>query len=227
MLKLGTEYGGWAVPKDMVLGKNSTVISVGVGEDISFDLLLNAHFNCDIILVDPTSRAVRHVEEIREFYNTKVWKFSGNIQADYKRHIENLNVDFRKFKYIEKALWNSETALRFYKQTNPNYVSQTLIPDMYGNNYDEVPTTTLRNIMDANSLSSVDMIKLDIEGSEIEVLNDMLDSDIFPTYVLVEFDLKLKGKDSSNRTEAVVNRLHASGYSILHNDNYNITFKRR
>jgi FkbM family methyltransferase len=226
MLKLGTEYGGWAIPKDIILGKYSKVVSVGVGEDISFDLLINSLFNCDVILVDPTTRAIRHVDEVREFYNTKQWKFSGNIQADYKRHIEQLNVNFDKIKYINKGLWNSETTLRFYKQTNPSYVSQTLIPNMYGGDYDEVHTTTLRKIMDTYSLNNIDILKLDIEGSEIEVLNNMLDENIFPTYLLVEFDLKIKGKDSSNQTDAVLNRLSSVGYSILHNDNYNITFKK-
>jgi hypothetical protein len=34
---LGTEYGGWPVVDNMI-GKHTIVYSIGIGEDISFDL---------------------------------------------------------------------------------------------------------------------------------------------------------------------------------------------
>ena len=40
MEKLGTNYGGWIIPKNIALTPESIIYSVGVGEDISFDLLL-------------------------------------------------------------------------------------------------------------------------------------------------------------------------------------------
>ena len=52
----------------------------------------------------------------------------------------------------------------------------------------------------------------------------MLDDSIFPKYILVEFDLYLKGKDFTNETSALVNRLLSHNYSIIANDNMNITF---
>ena len=60
MEKYGTNYGGWYIPKNINLNKNSTVYSGGVGEDMSFDLLLNDKYNCKVILIDPTSRAMDH-----------------------------------------------------------------------------------------------------------------------------------------------------------------------
>ena len=39
-MKLGTNYGGWDLPDDVRLDSQSIVYSGGVGEDISFDLLL-------------------------------------------------------------------------------------------------------------------------------------------------------------------------------------------
>ena len=38
--RLGTKYGGWILPKDIELNEDSVVYSAGVGEDISFDMLL-------------------------------------------------------------------------------------------------------------------------------------------------------------------------------------------
>ena len=44
MLKLGTNYGGWSIPKNIKLNKDSIVYSGGVGEDISFDIKLQSKY---------------------------------------------------------------------------------------------------------------------------------------------------------------------------------------
>ena len=54
----------------------------------------------------------------------------------------------------------------------------------------------------------------------------MLDDEIYPSYLLIEFDLLLKKKDKNNKTEALIQRLK-NNYTIICNDNYNITFKRK
>jgi len=46
--RLGTTYGGWVLPKEVLLNENSIVYSGGVGEDISFDIKLQ-HGYCRII----------------------------------------------------------------------------------------------------------------------------------------------------------------------------------
>ena len=71
----------------------------------------------------------------------------------------------------------------------------------------------------------IDLLKLDIEGSEIDVLNQMLDDKIFPKYLCIEFDLLLKRKDFNNSTKEIVERLQKNGYKILINKNLNITFE--
>ena len=53
----------------------------------------------------------------------------------------------------------------------------------------------------------------------------MIDDKIFPKYLCIEFDLKLKNKDYSNQTESLINSLINNGYKILINDNLNITFE--
>ena len=60
---------------------------------------------------------------------------------------------------------------------------------------------------------------MDIEGSECIVLKNMLDDCIFPTYLCIEFDLYLKKKDSTKKTEQIINSLLEHGYNILMNDN--------
>lgn len=42
--RLGTIYGGWELPSDLSLNHESVIYSVGVGEDISFDILLQSMY---------------------------------------------------------------------------------------------------------------------------------------------------------------------------------------
>ena len=79
--------------------------------------------------------------------------------------------------------------------------------------------------MDQQGHTQIDLLKLDIEGAEIETVNQMLDDKIYPTYVLVEFDLLLKNKDPKNTTRQLVNRMISKeNYKIIKDDNLNITF---
>ena len=170
MLKLGTNYGGWIIPTNIKLNDKSIVYSAGVGEDISFDLLLQSKYNSNIFLIDPTKRAVTHYNECKKFYNTSNWSFSGDIQKDYKNIIYNLKPNFDKLFYIGKGLWNKKDILKFYKQNNPQYVSQSLIHNMFGQEYDEVPVDSIKNIMLENNHTHIDLLKIDTEGFELNVI---------------------------------------------------------
>ena len=128
--------------------------------------------------------------------------------------------------YINKGLYRGKTVLKFYKQTNPQYVSQSLVDNMFGNDYDEVEVDSIKNIMSDLNHTKIDLLKLDIEGSEIDVLNQMLDDKIYPKYLCIEFDLLLKRKDPNKLTEKLVNRLQENNYKILENKDLNITFER-
>lgn len=224
MEKLGTNYGGWYVPSLMKLNENSVVYSGGVGEDISFDLLLQNKYKCTIILIDPTSKAIKHFNEVNQYYKNRQL-FTGGIQKDYYECIQSLHPNLDKLKYINIGLWNKKDELKFYKQNNENYVSQSLVENMFGRNYDIVPVTSIKNIMIQEKHTHIDLLKLDIEGAEIETMNQMLDDKIYPTYVLIEFDLLLKNKDDGNTTKLLIERMITKeGYKILKNDDLNITF---
>ena len=56
------------------------------------------------------------------------------IQKDYYSCIKSSQPKFDKFQYINIGLWNKKDELKFYKQTNDNYVSQSLVENMFGQN---------------------------------------------------------------------------------------------
>jgi FkbM family methyltransferase len=224
LIKLGTEYGGWIVPTYMNLNENSVVYSIGVGEDISFDLLLWIKTKCNIVLIDPTIRAVKYFQEI-QLYFADDEQYKKKFEKTYLKEI-NFKPDFLKFKYLEKAIWNKRDKLKFYKQSNPEYVSQSLIENMFTDEYYEVDTITLNEVMSSLNHNRIDLLKMDIEGAEVAVLENMLDNKIYPTYLLVEFDLKLKNKDLNGSTEKIIKKLMEVGYKIIANENLNITFMK-
>ena len=224
MEKLGTDYGGWYVPTNLNLDEKSIVYSGGVGEDISFDLVLSDKYKCNIFLIDPTKKSKIHFDEMKYYYDKNKWKLTGNIQKDYYSVVYPLKPDFKKINFLDVGLWKEEDTLKFYKQKNPDYVSQSVIKNMFGEDFDTVSVNTIKNIMKLNGHEKIDLLKLDIEGAEVAVLTQMLDNKIYPKYLCIEFDLYLKKKDTNNETQKIVKRLEQVGYKILKNDNLNITF---
>ena len=179
--RLGTKYGGWILPKDIELNEDSVVYSAGVGEDISFDMLLSDKYKCKIILIDPTKRAKKHYDEVVHYYEKIKWKMSGDIQEDYYGIMYPLKPNLTNIEFIEKALWDEKhDEVKFYKQDNPDYVSQSLIDGIFTDKYDLTPTDTLRNIMNDNEHYDIDLLKLSITGAEIKILEDMLNESLFP-----------------------------------------------
>lgn len=224
---MGTDYGGWVIDKDMNLNQDSIVYSGGVGEDISFDLLLSHEYNPWIVLIDPTNRAIDHVECLRNYYTTDQRNLPENVSSKYKSIIQSANPHFDKISYEPVGLWSSNKRLVFYEPINKAHVSHTFIPDMFDNSgIIGVPACTIKSLMEKHGHTHIDLLKIDIEGSEIEVINNMLDDNIFPTYLCIEFDLFLKRKDPHNLTKICIERILQNGYTLVHNENMNITFKR-
>ncbi len=60
----GLSYGSYRVPADG-LDADSVVYSVGVGEDIRFDLALIARFGCTVYSMDPVPRSAEYARARR------------------------------------------------------------------------------------------------------------------------------------------------------------------
>ena len=221
----GTRYGGWWLPDNCGLDSSSIIVSAGAGEDISFDLVVQSKYGCRVEILDPTVRALKHFDEIQTYYASgKTSSFSCSIQPDYKTWIDPITPDFSKIVMNPVGLWEHAGNLKFYHQDNPNYVSQTLIPNLYGGLYTVVPVERLSAFLKRKGIETVDVLKLDIEGAEIQVLETMLEDSIYPRILCVEFDYYLKGADTNGITRALIEQLISVGYELLHNNNWNMVF---
>lgn len=189
----GTPYGGWFIVEKN-LSKELIVFSAGVGEDISFDIEILNKFNSKIFFIDPTPKAIEHIDKVIENlgknktqeYDTK----SGKQQIE-SYDLSTVNID--SFKVIKKALFNkTNLKIKFFKPVNEGHVSHSIsnFQNQFKKNTDyiEVTTTTIKEIIIQNNIEQIDILKLDIEGAENQVIPDFLNSKIFPKQLLVEFD---------------------------------------
>jgi FkbM family methyltransferase len=194
--KIGTAYGGWVVPTALI---DSTwrVYSGGVGEDVSFDLGLIERFGCDVVALDPTPRAIAFAQPI----------------AAREPH----------FRFLPVGLWSSDTVQRFFAPRDPTHVSHSVMNLQGTSDWFEAQCRTIQSVMTELGDTSIDLLKLDIEGAEHAVLASVLGSGIRPKVVCFEVDQPV-GPLRLLRTMRLV-RDH--GYDLVAIDGWNFTFLQR
>ena len=88
----------------------------------------------------------------------------------------------------------------------------------------EVPSTNLAALMKQNGHSYIDLLKLDIEGCEYEVIDDVLENRIPVRQLCADFDYgHVPGVRRSQAIRAIL-RLKQHGYRLICNDAANHTF---
>lgn len=158
---VGNKYGGFYVHLNN-LNQKSIIYSVGIGTDISFDLELVNTFQCKIFGFDPTPKSIHWVKE---------------------------NVNHSKFIMSEFGISNSSGEKKFYLPKNQNNVSGSMLPVKTVNKNESIilEFKTLSEVMQSNKHDYLDLLKMDIEGAEYEVLQDLLNQNIRINQIVVEF----------------------------------------
>ena len=219
IIRLGSSYGGWGFKNDKSL-YNSTIISAGLGEDASFDIEFLNKYNAKIIIIDPTPRAIMHYKEIlNKKYQHKIKNYSNTGVQEIDSY-DSSKINSKNFILIEKALFNKDDlTLNFYKPKNPDHVSHS-ISNFLNNHSTEtdhirVKTITLKTIMDKFKISNLTLLKMDIEGAEIQVIENMLDNKIYPDQICIEFDeLSIINKSSIKNYFKIHKQLINSNYIL-------------
>jgi len=186
-VRLGTEYGGYAVLKDRVAA-DSVVYSLGIGEDISFDLALIERAGCEIFAFDPTPRSI-------------AWVRAQEPPARF--HVAELGVAG----YDGKA--------SFAPPRDPTHISHSMsAPDDGSGARLEFEVRRLSTLMKERGHERLDLLKMDVEGAEYDVIEDLLSQGLRPTQILLEFHHGMHGIAVS-KTENALAALNAAGYLIF------------
>ncbi len=201
--------------------KKSVIISAGAGEDISFEVGLAKKFECKIIIIDPTPRAILHVEGVFDRSRNQIpqdSRFNNTGKQDIGAYeLEGLAEDqiaLEKF-----ALWNKREKVTFFVPRNPLYVSHSIINYQKSSEFVEVDAITLDDIFKKYQISKLLLLKLDIEGAEIEVIDHMFKNHFYPDQILVEFDeMHAPSEKTKNRVESCYNQIIGNGYDLVYFD---------
>ncbi|MEO8039080.1 MAG: FkbM family methyltransferase, partial [Betaproteobacteria bacterium] len=230
LTRLGSGYGGWTFVDDTNL-KNSVIVSCGLGEDASFDIEIASTYGAKVIIVDPTPRAIQHYKAMALRVGEKRQQPYSNTGAQPVDAYDLSNISAAQLRLCEKALWNKNTQLQFFAPSNPSHVSHSIVNFQHDYSTEtahiDVEAITIDKLFTTYDIQDLQLIKLDIEGAEVEVLKDMIAKRIYPKQVLVEYDeLSVPSKKSKQRIESAHHALTNSGYSLINCEHTNFTYIR-
>jgi len=185
-IKLGKEGACWCVCPEG-LRASSVVYSFGVGEDISFDLALIERFGLQVHAFDPTPRSIE-------------WLQTQTVPREFVFHAYGV-ADF-------------DGTCAFLPPENPAHVSHTIVKRDSWRPAIEVPVRRLGTIMKMVGHEQIDLLKMDIEGAEYVVLEDMLACGIPVKQLLVEFHHRWP-QLGTEKTKQAIRALNTAGYRIF------------
>jgi len=225
LIRLGTPYGGWIIPRNPALTANSICYLAGAGEDISFDCALVKRFSCMVRIIDPTPRAIQHFIELER-----------TIMAGRRFSINNSNTEFydihaadlARLSFSPFGLADKDAELNFYMPQDPAHVSCSTVNLQRTNEYFTAQCYRLSTLMSQHGDVEIDLLKMDIEGAEYMVIRDLLASNLLPPILLIEFDEAHTPIDdnSMDRINAYIKLLIGAGMRCIAVEGCNVTFVR-
>ncbi|WP_170342715.1 FkbM family methyltransferase [Ruegeria arenilitoris] len=222
LVTLGSDYGGWTFLEDESL-QGCTIVSAGLGEDASFDVEFANRYSARVVIIDPTPRAVAHFGAMKKRFGQvgETGYVSGGSQPVEAYDLSTCSED--NLIMVDRALWCRNETLRFFLPKNPEHVSHSIVN--FQNDYRQdtdhlmVQADTLQEVLDDHAIpiEEVQLLKLDIEGAEVEVLEQILADGLRPQQICVEYDeLNRPGKKAFQRVDAADKALRAAGYVCVY-----------
>jgi FkbM family methyltransferase len=182
---IGPEEEAWVICP-VYLNPNGVVYSLGVGQQIQFDLELIERFKVDVFAFDPTPQSVD-------------WIKKQNLPSQF-HFIEYGIVDydglasFQHLKGIQFGIGGSAAQ-------NDEKV--------------ELQVYRLKTIMKKFNHTKIDLLKINIEGGEYALIADLAASNLDVKQIVVEFHHRFPGY-SLKQTKQAVKTLGKQGFKIFH-----------
>jgi FkbM family methyltransferase len=182
--------GNYFLDKRIPLDASSVVYSVGILTEISFDVAVAQRFDSQVFMYDPTPVSVAFMEQ-------------------YKGH--------RNFKFFPYGVWVEDTVLKFYLPNDAG--SASILSGNGSEKYFEATCKTLKTLMATNLHARIDVLKMDIEGAALPIMEQMIAQHIFPNQIVVELERPLAdifaNIDFFHRVVTVCKALEKEGYEIF------------
>jgi FkbM family methyltransferase len=191
--------GGWMVPVEAI-ASGGICYCAGVGEDVSFDLALVENHACEVFSFDPTPRSIEFVE--------------NEVASD------------PHFRFLPYGIWSEDRTMTFHQPEEAlMYHSLTIGASAASVGFD-AECKRIGTVMRELGHHHIDLLKLDIEGAEYDVIDDLLASGIWPRVLCVEFHGVAHMDSSMWRLRRSLRALANARYRIVHIEYGNFTFLR-
>ena len=184
----GSHYGGFYVIPEL-LSEDSIVYSVGVGTDVSFDKEIISCHGSSVYAFDPTPKSIAWISD---------------------------NKPCEKFAFFPCGVGCKTEIAPFYLPKEKTFVSgSSQIQDNVSIvDCINVQFKRIKDIMDELGHTHVDVLKLDIEGAEYGVVEDIAASNVRARQLLIEFHDRMF-PDGRNRSCRAVAILRSIGYRVF------------
>lgn len=196
-IKLGNECS-WFIDTTL-LHPGSIVYSGGVGNDISFELDLTNKIGCNILLFDPSETGLK------------------TMNKKESKH--------ERLKYFPVGLDKEDSVVKFSKPENSIEGSFTILRDLQ-KDFVEFSCRSISSLTNEFKHNVIDLLKIDIEGFEYGVIDDILKNNIEVKQICVEFHHFFKEIPRS-KTYKTIKQLKKYGYVIIHKHRLDYTFIKK
>ena len=214
LIRFGTPYGGWWVPKKVLsMNEPKVLVSAGLGHDTSFDaeMLINNFF---VIGLDPLIECCTRAE----------------------RELSNLG----EIKVLNKGISTFTGEQRFFQPKNPNHDSWSTINVQAVENgeiesFQVISITDLVIKFPRIRNSSFSYLKMDIEGAELAILKNSFSEIEDFNFVGIEMDflslipfLALKQRVKAVLdARRVLKRFHKARFALVNTENFNFFWEKQ
>ncbi|GAB4052870.1 FkbM family methyltransferase [Spirosoma litoris] len=214
LVHIGSHFHGYHLP-DNLLSSDSICYCIGAGEDVSFDTELKVIYDAQVYIFDPMPEGINHFRKLKECVKQQIpLTIEPTVPFTYRISDEQLE----SITFVEIGVWDQKTNLKFFAPERDDYASHSLYLFQESNEYIEAPVDRLKNLMTMLGHSSVDVVKLEIEGAEYTVIDTIVDDKLDVKVILVEFDEVHNANDKSFhfRIKKTCAKLKKAGYVLVH-----------
>ena len=181
LLKLGSDYGGYfvdeALIREAITSKDAVVYSVGIGEDVSFDLAMIERFGVKVEAFDPTPKV-------------KNWLATQALPG--------------RFRFHDTGIADFDGEARFYLPPRKDWISHSMVSArQYSPEFLHFPVIRLGTAMRQLGHECIDVLKMDIEGAEYAVIEDLVRERIPVRQLLVEFHHRLSSIKTDKTRQSI------------------------
>ena len=180
-------FGGWWICPDR-LDPGGVAYCFGIGEDLEFERELVTRYDLRVCAFDPTPWTVRWVE-------------GQQLPSGLE--------------YLPLGLADYDGVARFREPRQRRGFHSMVEKQAQTGESVEVEVRRLPTLMRELRDDHIDVLKMDIEGTEYEVIDDLITARVRPGQILVEFHHRFPGI-GNQRTEAALAALDSYGYAIAH-----------